>query len=78
MTFADGAVYEGEFRNDFEHGQGTRRNADGTVFHAGEWLSGRPAAHLQDEDDSGHPPDGGRDKVNGDDASGTSRPDAEL
>ena len=42
-TFADGNVYEGEWKNDKMEGRGKFTFADGRVGHDGMWRDGQPA-----------------------------------
>jgi ankyrin repeat protein len=39
---SDGAVYEGEFKDDKRHGRGVYRSADGKIAHDGRWKLGQP------------------------------------
>ena len=42
MTYADGAKYVGEYKDDKKHGLGKFTFADGTVLHDGEFENGQP------------------------------------
>jgi len=42
FTWDDGEKYVGEYKNGLSHGQGTYTNANGTIFHSGEWVNGSP------------------------------------
>jgi hypothetical protein len=35
-------VYEGEYLDDKRHGKGKQTNANGTIYHDGEWENGTP------------------------------------
>ena len=39
LTFTNGTIYTGEFKNNLEHGQGELRYADGAIY-VGGWLNG--------------------------------------
>jgi hypothetical protein len=41
--FADGSVYEGEWKHGKAHGQGRLTNAQGIVVHDGKWVNDGPA-----------------------------------
>lgn len=41
--FLDGRVYEGQWLNDLRHGYGVQWEANGQIFHAGQWVNGEPA-----------------------------------
>lgn len=38
----DGRRYEGAWRNDQQHGLGRQTNADGSLYHEGQWANGQP------------------------------------
>ena len=40
--YADGAVYEGEFKDGKKHGRGVYRSANGSIAHDGQWKDGQP------------------------------------
>ena len=40
--YADGAVYEGDFKDGLSHGRGIERRADGSIRHNGEWRNDQP------------------------------------
>lgn len=40
--WADGRRYEGAWRNDQRHGLGRETNADGSLYHEGQWANGQP------------------------------------
>ena len=42
MTFANGAKYVGQFKDDTLHGLGKWTLANGTVGHDGEWENSQP------------------------------------
>ena len=42
FTFASGAKYVGQFKDDKKHGEGTYTFADGTIDHQGEWEFDHP------------------------------------
>jgi len=42
QTFRQGENYVGEFKNNTIHGHGTYTNADGTIWHSGEWINDKP------------------------------------
>jgi hypothetical protein len=43
ITYANGNVYEGEYKNDKMEGRGKYTFADGRVAHDGMWRDGQPA-----------------------------------
>jgi hypothetical protein len=40
--YADGRVYDGEWKDGKMHGQGVMRLADGTIAHDGQWKDDQP------------------------------------
>jgi len=48
--YADGAVYEGDYRHGVKHGRGRELFANGDVHHEGVWEHGGPAG----ENGEGH------------------------
>ena len=43
MRYANGDVYEGEWKDNKMHGKGVYRRADGSVYHDGQWKDNKPA-----------------------------------
>ena len=41
-TYADGAKYVGQYKDDEQHGLGKFTLANGKVLHDGEWENGEP------------------------------------
>ena len=41
MTFANGNVYQGEFKDGEAHGQGTPTSEDGKILYEGNWDNGK-------------------------------------
>lgn len=48
-TWANGLTYDGEWKNDKQHGVGTMRNANGDLVFQGQWVNGKRQGKSEQE-----------------------------
>ncbi len=48
-TWTNGLTYEGEYKNDKKHGQGTMRTASGDLVFEGQWVNGNRQGKSEQE-----------------------------
>jgi len=48
-TWANGTTYDGEWKNDKQHGRGTMRNGNGDLVFEGQWVNGKRQGKSEQE-----------------------------